>query len=192
MLDTDQIAPIIDYLYNQRFQDVVELLPDGNRIIHPPPQPNLCMKGRQADTLVEQVEAWHRQTTKSQKSGYKEWKSCGISGGTFEEGAGNGKKVYVIAELLTSSELKEEGREMHHCVATYASSCATGIKAVYSLRQTEGRDSGRKATISISLGDKSIQEARGKYNEVLPVSISRIIRTWANMRGLSISSWAKV
>lgn len=194
MLDPSQIAPIIDYLHNQKFVDVIEITQDGERLNHGPAQPNLAMKGRNPEALMTQVEKWHAQTAKINKKGvFVQWKSCGIEGARFEEGANRNKRVYAVIELLNSSELKEEGREMHHCVGSYSGSCSSGRCAVYSLRQIEGDSPGRKATISVNLTpSKTLQEARGKYNEVLPQNISRIIRAWANAKGVAISSWAKI
>lgn len=194
MLDPSQIAPIIDYLHHQKFVDVIEITQNGDRLNHGPAQPHLAMKGRNPEALMTQVEKWHAQTAKINKKGtFTQWKSCGIEGSRFEEGSNRNKRVYVVIELLNSSELKEEGREMHHCVGSYSGSCSSGRCAVYSLRQIEGDSLGRKATISVNLTpSKMLQEARGRYNEVLPQNISRIVRSWANAKGVAISSWAKI
>ena len=60
MLDPDQVGPVVDYLYNQKYvpQEIVQ--PGGVVDRRLPAQPNLGMKGRSADKLVRQVEAWHR------------------------------------------------------------------------------------------------------------------------------------
>lgn len=194
MLDLNQVGPIIDYLYNQKFVDNMELTQDGQRINHGPPQPFLSMKGRNPEVLLDQVEKWHTQTAKLKKRGaFVQWKPCGIDGARFEEGAGPGKKAFIITELLNSSELKEEGREMSHCVGSYSDSCSSGRCAVFSLRQVEGDGIGRKATISVNLNpNKVLNEARGKRNDVLSQNISRLVRSWANARFITISSWARI
>jgi hypothetical protein len=194
MLDPNQIAPIIDYLHHQKFVDVFEITQNGDRLNCGPTQPNLTMKGRNPETLMTQVEQWHVQTARIDKKGaFTQWKSCGIDGARFEEGNNQNKRAYVIVELLNSSELKKEGQEMHHCVGSYVGSCSSGRCAVYSVRQVEGDSLGRKATISVNLTpSRMLQEARGKYNEVLSQNISRIIRSWANTRNIQVCSWAKI
>ena len=193
MLDPSKIAPIIDYINNQRYVDVIEITPDGDRVHHGPPQPNLTMKGRNPETLLAQVDQWHTHTARSKKNPFLQWASCGVAGGRFEEGAGNGKKVFSIVELLNSNELKEEGKEMCHCVGSYSDSCSSGRCAVFSLRQVEGDGIGRKATISVNLNpNKVLNEARGKRNDVLSQNISRLVRSWANARSITISSWARI
>lgn len=192
MLDPEQIPSIIDYIYNQKFVDVDEIV--NNRVISSKPaQPNFCMKGRDPESLLEQVERWHRLIAIQAGIIPTEWKHCSIPDGIFEEGSGIGRRVYRISELLSSAELKMEGKTMHHCVGSYSRSCATRSRAIFSLCQIEGRDCGNKATISVNLSTpKIISEARGKYNEILPVNISRIIRLWANKHGIQISSWANI
>jgi len=193
MLDPSKISSIIDYIYNQKYVDTLLVTPDGTRINRGPAQPNFTMKGRNPEALLTQVEKWHTHTAISKKNSFLQWKSCGIPGGRIEEGSEKGRKVYSIVELLNSTELKEEGKTMHHCVATYASSCSSGRNDVYSVAQVEGNECGRKATISLNLSGKpTLQEARGKYNETLSVPVARIIRTWANLRNVAISNWAKL
>lgn len=192
MLDPDKIAPIIDFINNQKFIDSIEIGPGGTRLNHGPAQPNFTMKGRNPETLLNQVEDWHYRLSRVKKTGFAQWTSCGIAGARFQEGDGPGRKVFVIIELLNSTELKEEGREMCHCVGSYSTSCSTGRYAIYSVRQVEGRDIGRKATVSVSLPAKNIQEARAKRNDPLSVNIARLVRSWASMRGVTVSSWAKI
>ena len=65
MLDRSHVGPIIDYLFAQKF-DVRECVtgPGAVERIYPP-QPNLCMNGRTAGSLLRQVDRWHGNLAKS-------------------------------------------------------------------------------------------------------------------------------
>ncbi len=46
---------------------------------------------------------------------------------------------YTVTPLLTTEELTEEGKEMHHCVAGYSASCEDGLSRIFSIKQGEKR-----------------------------------------------------
>ena len=61
MLDPEQVGPIVDWIYNQRFAPgpmriVNDIARDGGI-----PQPNLSMNGRTVESVLRQVERWHRE-----------------------------------------------------------------------------------------------------------------------------------
>ena len=70
-----------------------------------------------------------------------------------------------IGELLSPRELACEGRQMHHCVASYARNCQRGSKSVWSVQAEEedGRTT-RVMTIAVHNASCNIVEARGRYN----------------------------
>ena len=77
-LDRSHVGPIIDYLNDQRFTPRVDFVAPGVRERAGPPQPNLTIRGRTPQSLLRQVERWHRELGKrrSGKSG-SAWKSSG-------------------------------------------------------------------------------------------------------------------
>lgn len=187
MLDTIHVGPIVDYIHNQRFVPLPDVIRNG-RIVERglgPPQPGFCMKGRTPDVLLEQVDKWHKDTAKISKNDPVEWLSCGIYGASYTEGQGANRKYYTIRELTNSEALRIEGKAMKHCVASYARSCAKGSNAIYSLKC----DDERLATIEVLVAQKQIGQARGKMNFKLSPVAARIMQKWAAERGLMVSQW---
>lgn len=188
MLDTAQYAPIIDFIYHQRFvPSVPNEAPDGPRLL--PAQPNLSMKKRDVESTIKAMEEWHKQTGRIRKAGDKYWESSGIPEYTFEEGEHN-KKIYTVTEFLTAAELKEEGAAMKHCVGSYAASCANGRTSVWSIKQINSDGSIiRLLTVEVDNANRSIKQARGKFNETPTHKARDIMNRWASAAGLSISRW---
>lgn len=71
-----------------------------------------------------------------------------------------GNVQWSIRELTSDTELIEEGRSMHHCVASYAYLCAQGNAAIFSVTV----DGARKATVQLDPHNRRIVQARGTSN----------------------------
>lgn len=175
MLDLAQVGPIVDYVYAQKLAAT-----EGGLGAQPmAPQPNFTMKGRTPESLLRQVEAWHLALAKL-PTYQAEWKPSGIPDFRFVEGTdANSRRVWTITELLSTKALVTEGRTMHHCVASYAQSCARRVSAIFSM-ELEDRDGRRKVlTAEVHLPTKVICQARGKWN-IEPTDKHRnILRRWA-------------
>jgi hypothetical protein len=189
MLDSVYVGPIIDYIYNQRYVLIPDEIRNGEIVRRGlgPPQPGFNMKGRTPDTLLTQVNRWHRDLAKTKiDQDFEEWASCGIPGIVFEEGdKPYNKRVFVISEITSSKTLFAEGRIMHHCVGSYTTSCKHGRVAIYSLKC----NSESRATIEIDPRAKRVVQARGKYNAIMDPVDTRVMRAWAAKNGISISAW---
>ncbi len=188
MLDTAQYAPIIDYIYHQKFvPSVPNEAPNGPRLL--PAQPNLSMKNRGVDATIKAMEEWHKQTGRARRGGDKYWEGSGIPEFTYEEGEHN-KKLYTVTELLTAVDLREEGSAMSHCVGSYAHSCSTGRTSVWSIKQVNPDGSvNRLLTVEVDNASRSIRQARGKFNERPGFKANDIMNRWATAAGLTISRW---
>ncbi len=125
LLDRRHVGPIIDYLNNQKFVTREVVAGPGRVEIIDPPQPGLTMSRRTVDTLLRQVDDWHRELGRSARAARHYFKSSGIK--PFERATGRKKeKVWKVRELLSGADLIAEGKKMRHCVASYADSCARG------------------------------------------------------------------
>lgn len=180
MLDTAQIAPIADYI---NFAKYTPSVPDGSNG-YVPQQPNLSMNKRSVEATIKAMEEWHKTTGRARKGAGKFWNPSGIPGFFYEEGEHN-KKVYAVNELLTAEELKDEGTEMKHCVASYAHSCASGRVSIWSMT-CQGQ---RVLTIEVDNQNRTIRQARGKYNAKPEYKPNDVMQRWATQSGLTISRW---
>lgn len=189
MLDTVHYAPIADYLNNQKFMPTIQNPEQtGPRLVAA--QPGLSMHHRDVEATLRQVEAWHRHTGREGRSGQKTWNPSGIPGFQYEEGKDERRMVYVINELLTARELAEEGRFMRHCVGSYSFSCGSGNISIWSMYSVDYFAAKRRLlTIEVNNKNKSISQARGKYNARPTGKDSTLMGKWAQQAKLGISRW---
>ena len=201
MIAPDRIGPIVDYIYAQKFEGPV-LLIDGDDILHDdPPHPGFSMRGRQGQTLLEQVEDWHRELGRTQarrgkgrkamdavycKSG---WKASSNTEKLNEEESA----IWQFVEILTEGDLHEEGRTMRHCIYSYHARVTTGACSVWSLRTIRkgGLHHGnmkRHLTIEVSSNGR-VNEARGKGNKLPQGRSEYLLKKWADQNRMSIAPY---
>ena len=185
-LDSVHYGPICDYLQHKKFEDRGQRWIDGRLVELSAEQPNLSMSKRDPITLLEQVNRWHRDLNKSQM-GVEDfsWSTCGIAGFEKKEK----KWVYQIKELLDSRDLRDDGREMGHCVFSYAKSCKRGRCAIFSLATVSEEGFCREATIEVDVKDREIMQARKKFNDYPTNKDWKIMEEWAKQTGLTMNKW---
>jgi len=185
MLDPYQVGPIVDWIRNQRFVAEPRRIVNGIACGGGIRQPGLGMKGRTVESVLRQVEGWHRQLNRAPMDNSTVWPTCGIPGYERIEGSEGSQTIVRIDEIVTSADLQEEGRAMRHCVASYARTCARGTSAIYSLKRDNGTGYDRRLTIQLDVPSKRIVQVRGRFN-ALPLPLDeRYLRNWATAAGLS-------
>ncbi len=189
MLDPRQIGPIVDYLQNQKFEGMeVEVAP-GQWRREPPAQPGLSMRHRTADTLLRQVDEWHRQLGQIRDYPEGTYDEAKFSGFATRKGSGDSALHYVIRQLRSARDLAAEGRELRHCVSSYHWSCAQGHCTIWSLAKTsDGKAFDRCQTIEVSR-DGTITQCRGLANRDPSSEEWSIVNQWAGEAGLKVSSY---
>ncbi len=191
MLDLSHVNPIVDYIWNQKYENRVEFVERGVAREIGPAQPNFSMRGRTAETLLRQVEQWHQQLGRESRGGNLQWKKSGINDFRYVEGNSKNRnmKVWTIRELLSSKELVAEGRKQGHCVASYANSCHKGKSAIYTMDLQNKIGITKMLTIEVNMYNKQICQARGKYNRLPTDSEKDIFQRWALKENLNIVSY---
>lgn len=191
MLDREHVGPIMDYLHEQRFVPEIIFVRPGHREEAQPPQPDLTMKGRTPEALVRRVNEWHRSLANDNRHQVRQWEPHGIEEFEFVEGSekGDNLKVWTIRELLSSKSLMTEGRQMRHCVATYASSCAQGRCSIWTMEVESLAGRSKLLTIEVLKGVQLICQVRGKGNRLANDNEKRIIRRWAESAGLRFANY---
>ena len=189
LLDRQHVGPVIDYLGHQKFDSREELIGPGQVEIIPPPHPNLIMRGRTPDSLLRQIDRWHRRLGRSEAAKAVYFRKSGIH--AFERKTGRDKKtIWTIRELLSGQALTQEGRAMHHCVATYAGSCARGQCSIWAMERNSPEGLVKHQTVEVNHHGVII-ESRGKYNRLPTVREFDMLRAWADQEGLTISRYVK-
>ena len=196
LLDTLYVGPIVDFVHHRKYV--------GDEAA--PADPNFSMKGRTAAALRRLVDDWHHDLAREEKRTVLDWAASGIGEGTApfryvqcEREAGRAP-VWTVHEIVDGRELTEEGREMRHCVASYAHSCARGHVSIWSLQVREGdyNTPRRVLTIAVDNARRAVTQVRGRCNKQ-PGAAGRhssarlqdapdVLRRWAASAGLSVPS----
>ena len=165
MFNHNKITELIDYTRETKRQNI-----------------NYNLKGRTLQSLLRQSDEWHKRAILTR--GIQLWNSSGINEYKVE------KKTETIAfeELTGSKLLSEEGRNMKHCVATYAQLCVSGKTAIFSLRKYSiGLLIETLATIEVSLPTRRIVQAKAKMNKKVSDEARKYIDVWAGKNNLDVS-----
>lgn len=188
MLDAAQVGPIIDYLHHQKFVPEIQFIGPGSDEEIRPAQPSLSMKGRTPLALIRQVNDWHRTLANDNRHQVQQWAPHGIQGLEFIEGSfkGGNLKLWTVRELTSSKALFIEGRQLKHCVATYASSCIRGHCSIWTMELEASQNRTKLLTIEVRKGSQQICQIRGKYNRLPTAKELKIIRRWADESGLKL------
>ena len=196
MLDLVHYRPIYDYIHNQKYVDQGWLYEGDEMVAQGVAQPNFSMHHRNPHTLLAQVERWHRdmqQPHNTSVSRYIQttWKPCGLPPFTYKQGKDEKRVEWRISELLNGKELAAEGNAMHHCVLSYANSCASRRSAIFSMMKKSDWNGGakRELTIELLLKDKTIGQVRKKYNADPTPEDLKVLKIWANKYKLKLSNW---
>ncbi len=189
MLDRKHVGPIVDFLQAQKFQAREVMTGPGRVEVQEPPQPNLTMRGRTANSLLRQVDAWHRELGRTKAADNLYFRRSGIA--EFELATGKGKRDrWRIRELLSGAELVAEGRAMRHCVASYAGSCANGHSSIWAMELHTVSGVEKRQTVEIT-NQGMIVQSRGKQNRLPSAGEFDILRKWARSAGLKVSNYVR-
>ncbi|MDE0484572.1 MAG: PcfJ domain-containing protein [Candidatus Poribacteria bacterium] len=193
MLDVSHVHPIIDYIWNQKYENQRVFVERGVAEEIDPPQPNFSMNGRTPNTLLRQVNEWHRRLGKATRGGSFQWPRSEI--GEFHFRVGSEKKgnlrYWHIRELLSTDELIYESRKMNHCVSSYARSCYTGKKSIWTVESEDENGRHKALTVEISRPDNLIRQVRGKRNRLPTLAEKYLLERWAAEEILEIAEYVR-
>ena len=191
MLDVSHVNPIVDYIWDQKYENRRVFVERGVAREIEPAQPNFSMRGRTPETLLRQVEEWHRQLGRESKGRELEWTRSQIGEFHFMEGSEQlrNMKFWSIRELLSSDELIDEGRTLQHCVRTYARSCHTGQSSIWTMEIEDENGRRKILTIELSPRQKLIRQVRGKRNRLATPKEKDLLERWSAQEGLRIAGY---
>ena len=191
MLDTAHYQPIIDYIWNQKYENQAVFVARGVVEQNGPPQPGFSMGGRTPGTLLRQVEEWHTRLGRTAKGGLIQWARSGIPDFELVEGKRESRtmRIWRIIELVSSLELEEEGRILGHCVASYASSCHRRVSSIWSVRCESATGVARLLTVELEMKGRAIVQVRGLRNRLPQPNEMAVMSRWARANGLTVATW---
>ena len=188
MLDRKHIGPVIDYIFNQKYDQEEVILAGGDTEIRLAPQPNFSMNHRNPEALLRQVAVWHGELNKITPDLNLLFKKVDFDGLVMSKGKGESVYTYTIKQLLSGRALRDEGQAMRHCVASYAQSCVKGKCSIWSLEKITKKATEKCQTIEVD-NNKVIVQSRGKLNRLPIAQEMSIIKKWAELRNLTLSRY---
>lgn len=183
LLDPAQIEPLCDYVYSRLRRD-----------------PHFSMQGRTANALLRDMAAWHRELHAARdeskqapvafnRSGFKSYRVertdkrmlPGKRGYTEEP------QIWSITEILSSTDLRAEGKTLHHCVYSYRSQVEAKHVSIWSLAvEDPALDVEKLVTLEVNNLMRAVVQARGKYNRMTSPQEDKVILAWAARNNLSV------
>jgi predicted component of viral defense system (DUF524 family) len=99
-------------------------------------------------------------------------------------------KEWTIKQITNGEKLNKEGEYMHNCVFSYMDQCIDKKRSIFSLRcrDKSGSIGDKSATVEIA-SDKSLSQARGRFNNKLNIETKDIIKKWTKENGININNY---
>jgi hypothetical protein len=179
----NQVGPIVDYVIARRLGALGQ-----------PPQPNFTLGRRDVRAVMREIGRWHAMLQQVRDVQHATWRPCGVA--WFQRDVSPSSEPgratrWRIVELLSSAELIDEGRAMHHCVASYAHLAAGGRTAIFSVRRCEAdRPTERAATLEVYVPERLVVQLRGPCNQRASATVRQLVAAWAADVGLTIAATA--
>jgi hypothetical protein len=188
MLDLRFAGPIVDFLAFQKFETQEVMVGPGVAELRPPPQPNLSMSRRTPESLLRQVEAWHGELRTVRSNDMRFWKASGVPGFAMRTGPRDRpeeQEYWTMRELLSGRALIDNGRDLSHCVASYAASCARGACSIWALDHRRGNEAEVEALLTVEIDAKGVMvQARGSRNRWPTEKEKGVLAAWMQKAGL--------
>ena len=178
MLDRRHVGPIVDYVWNRKYEPIIEHVQPDVLEERPPIQPNFSMNGRQPETLLLEVERWHGELSEGKNRPLLRWDKSPFNEFEYVEGATDDQRTWTIRELLSTAELIAEGKRMSHCVASYDRSCKTGKCSIWTMELCDSEGKQPKLTIELGHPKFVILQSRGKRNRRPDDQEEKILARW--------------
>ena len=181
----EEVGPLIDFISAQKSRTVLRV--DDGVAREVLANPNMSMAKQTLNRLRRGMEEWHRTLANGRAHGGVDatltWPSCNIRGHVETRDHG-----WIVRELLSSSELIEEGRTLQHCVASYAASAKAGHCSIWTLERIDRVGGGRVTKhCTIELHGRTVVQARGLENRRPDASEFAAIRRWSTAARLKIA-----
>ena len=194
--DLAMVGPAVDYIRDVKFESTWT---DG--VFTPAAQPGFSMAGRTPESLLRQMERWHAAlgpapgrndarppAAAGAEAPARAWSTGGIRGMRWETRRRRVTTTWKVEALSSRQALYREGRDMRHCVASYADRCAAGECSIWSLKAMVGDLVMARRTVEVSR-DRVIAQVRGKCNAPAGGEALEVVRRWARKESLTLAAW---
>lgn len=153
----------------------------------------LDLRGRTFASVVRRMREWHEALAR-ERVHFLRWPRSRWNElvAPIEPTASEPRRAeWRLIELLDSYQLAREGREMRHCVVTYARRCARGSASIWSLqhRWCDAGTARSVITLEVSPWSRTIVQVRGPANSVPRGAPLELVRRWAARERLTFDRY---
>ncbi|OJJ18846.1 hypothetical protein BKI52_25070 [marine bacterium AO1-C] len=193
--EAEDMNKVVEYIYHQKFLPRRTRNREGKWEMLPPPKPQLRIKGRTMDSLNKSVEKWQEELDREREllnklgeDEFIQWRAVPIRDFKHVTQRGGRLETYSITQLVSNFELKEEGKAMNHCVATYVEECIEGDSSIFmmTLKSRQYHKPKRLVTIEVGMTDHLVLQVKAKNNEPPSQEILDIIGIWMDAEQLTL------
>lgn len=138
------------------------------------------LKGRTRLSMLEASRQWHRVTQNQKEMSRHKWESTGIPTWEYKTGSLEDKTLltWSMREILTGTELVQEGHAQRHCVASYKNSCVNRSTSIWTLRRQKNfLESERTITVELNK-EGDVVQARGFANRLPKPEEKHVLNKW--------------
>lgn len=194
-MSSDDINGIVEYIYHQKFLPRRTRNREGKWEMLSPPKPSLTIKGRTVGALIKLVGKWKDELAKEREllnklgeDEFIQWRAVPVRDFSHIIQQGSRLETYKITQLVSNFELKEEGKAMNHCVASYVEDCIDGGSSIWTMTLNSKQQHKPRRLVTIEVGSESnmILQIKAKNNEAPTKEMLDIIGIWMDAEQLTL------
>jgi hypothetical protein len=160
---------------------------------------DFSLKNRAVPALRRRMEDWHRSLRVERLPPLRpahaclpylpaaplpdKWPGLAIPDAEYENGEDGYRTIWRFQQIKTRGELFLEGKQLHHCVASYQAACASGSASIWSMTCENPPDNPVKCLTIEVRSDGRIAQCRGFANRQPHVREMVVVQRWAREYG---------
>jgi hypothetical protein len=173
MMDYSLVPTFYDYIMNCRRENS-----------------NWTLKGRNAVSLLKDVEKWHKELGMLRSAGGASFPTPNFAlVRDYDFSKGDEKEIWRFRPIVDSKQLANEGRRQGHCVLSYAQSIIQGHTYIWTLTLENNDGNWAMLTIQLnhdSFGPGTVVQARGRFNRMATQKERELLNRWRTDTGVSL------
>lgn len=143
------------------------------------------LKGRTFSSLIKATNKWHDELQTKRSVGELDLKISPIKSWEWLDKYEH--TIWYIRQITNGRDLINEGRRMHHCVASYSQLCVTGTVFIFTMSTVDDRMlSYEDKRLTIEVSHMKIIQARGKCNAQATKKELNVLRKWATQNRIEM------
>ncbi len=183
-IEHKDLKRIMEFYISQKAENIDLCIPGIKDTVEVLPlYPDFKLKGRSVASALRFCEEWKNyiQLIKAigkgadfKPSKFQPFRTC------------HGKTIVVIKQIRNIQALVREGKQMNHCVASYAGECASGESSIWTMKLYPLKGKMKKAlTIEVLEKSGKVNEALGKFNRSPSKLEEQWLAAWTEREGIT-------